>query len=86
MSKECFSDVLVTRDFLPATRQGVMALWATNVHFTNTAINRGGGETSVTLTLSNAISNTRMLLFIVQPQLPYDIVIVKSNLSSLAQC
>lgn len=32
MSKECFSDIFVTKDFIPASRQHAMAVCTTNVH------------------------------------------------------
>lgn len=47
MTKECFSDLLVTESFLPAPRKVVIDLCATNAHFTDTA----HGEL---VTLSNA--------------------------------
>jgi len=37
MTKESFSDVLVTKDLLPAAKQVVIDFCATNVQFTDTA-------------------------------------------------
>lgn len=55
MTKECFSDLLVTNIFLPAARKVVKDFCATNVHFADTA----RGEP---LTLSNTAFCTTPLI------------------------